>query len=189
MNTSAERIRDAVARDEEGIEQEEEEAEEQEGEHEPPPGATDPAQNPNEPETEPEQAAEPPPLEAEQAAKLDKAATTYIRAVERVFGAGNVPPQCPHCQGLGFDLTGGEPEPVLLGHENFIGCDECDGYGIVRTGSKVQGHDLHACPKCVGRGFLERLPGPVAVPEQGEPSYGTPAWMGNVDGSTVAPPS
>jgi hypothetical protein len=184
VSNTAERIAAAKARDEEGIEQDETEgapfeAPEAVAESEPPPPEPEPEPSP-EPEPLPPAAA----LDAEQAAELEKATAAYLKRVEKVFGPGDVPPACPACEGLGFDLTGGEPAPVLLAHENFRRCDECDGYGLVRTGSHVPGHDLNACPNCVGRGYLERLPTPQAVPDQAA-EYGTPAWMGNVSPGTA----
>src|SRR5207247_1303529 len=120
-------------------------------------------------------------LDAEQAVELEKATTAYYKRIAKVFG-GELPPECPTCNGLAFDLTGGAGEPAFREHEQYKGCDECDGLGKVKTGSQVHGHDLADCPKCQGRGYLEKLPVPQAVPDQPE-EYGTPAWMG-----TVPPP-
>jgi hypothetical protein len=179
MSTSAERIQAAKERDEEGIEQDETTGPKFEG----PENPTEPEPTPGEPEPEPEPEPTPEPeagaMDAEQAAELEKATTAYMKRVEKVFGAGNAPPACPACEGLGFDLTGGSGQPDYATHEQYIECHDCHGLGFVKTGSQVMGHDLHECPKCVGRGYLEKLGQPQLVPEEGE-QYGTPAWMGNV---------
>lgn len=182
MASTAERLKAAQARDEEGIEQDETPG----SDFAPPPQTEDsePEPEPTEPTPEPEPAPEPEPsgMSAAQAGELEKATTAYIKRVEKVFGPGNVPPPCSHCEGLGFDLTGGEGAPDFPEHEQYKACDECGGLGNVKTGSKVAGHDLHECPKCIGRGYLERLPTPTAVPDQ-QDAYGTPAWMGTVQGT------
>lgn len=179
MGTAAERIREAAERDEaaaftapEGSEtapepepDETEEAEETEGQ-------------PTEPAPEPEPPQPDTGLSAEQADELEKATTAYYRRVAKVF-KGELPPECPACSGLGFDLFGGASAPEFREHEHYIGCADCAGLGKVKTGSQVMGHDLADCPHCQGRGYLEKLPTPQAVPDQ-PAEYGTPAWMGNV---------
>jgi hypothetical protein len=169
----------AKARDEEGIEQDETEGatfEPPEPRAETEPEPTEPEPEPTEPEPEPEPAGG---LTAEQAAELEKAMAAYFKRVEKVFGADNAPPPCPTCEGLGFDLTGGTGQPDFQEHENYIECGDCRGFGHVKTGSKVPGHDLHDCPNCLGRGYLEKLPQPQLVPTE-QPTHGTPAWMGDV---------
>lgn len=179
MSSTAERLKAAKDRDEAGIEQEESTDSPFEG----PENPTEPEPEPTEPTPEPEPEPTPEPeaagLSAEQALELEKATTAYMKRVEKAFGPGNVPPPCSHCEGLGFDLTGGEGPPEFAEHENYIACGECDGLGMVKTGSKVPGHDLTACPNCTGRGYLEKLAQVQAVPDQ-PPEYGTPQWMGNV---------
>jgi hypothetical protein len=182
MSTAAERIKEAANRDEaaaftppEGAEDvpeteptETEEAEEAEKEQAEPAPEPEPAQ----PDTG---------LNAEQTQELERATIAYNKRVAKAFG-GELPPECPACMGLGFDLTGGSGLPEFQEHEHYIGCDECDGLGKVKTGSKVMGHDLADCPKCQGRGYLEKLVPVQAVPES-PAEYGTPAWMGTVQPS------
>lgn len=179
MSTAAERIREAADRDEakaftapEGSE----------NAPEPEPDETEEAEETEAQPTEPAPEPEPPQpdtgLNAEQGAELEKAMTAYYRRVAKVFG-GELPPECPACSGLGFDLTGGQGLPEFKTHEHYIGCDECDGLGKVQTGSQVPNFDLADCPHCQGRGFLEKLATPTAVPDQ-PAEYGTPSWMGNV---------
>lgn len=189
MSDTAERLRAAKERDEAGIEQDEPEAAKFEA-PEPQPGGPEPEPEPEpQPEPEPEPEPQAGTLSAEQVHELEKATTAYFKRAEKVFGPGNVPPSCPHCEGLGFDLTGGEPAAEFKSHEQYIECPECGGMGNVKTGSKVPGHDLHDCPKCVGRGYLEKLPALQEVKPEGE-QYGTPAWMGNVSttGGTITGP-
>lgn len=129
------------------------------------------------PEQEPEGA-----LTVEQVADLERAQEQYLKRVERVLTPLPMPPVCTHCQGTGLDFGGGESPPDFQTHEQYRTCDSCGGLGQIRTGSRVHGHELLSCPACQGRGFLERLPQPAAVPDQ-QAAYGTPQWMG------TAPPT
>jgi hypothetical protein len=179
MPSAAERLQAARERDEQGIEQDEPngptfEAPENPTEPEPEPGEPEPEPKPDEEEEEAAGG-----LEAAQVVDLEKATAAYFKRIEKVFGADSVPPACTHCGGLGFDLTGGAGEPELAEHENYIECADCRGFGHVKTGSKVPGHDTHDCPVCLGRGYLEKLPTIAAVPTE-QPTHGTPSWMGDV---------
>lgn len=177
MSTAAERIKEAAERDEAAAFTPPEGSETA---PEPEPDETEEAEEtettPTEPAPEPEPAQPETGLSAEQAQELERATIAYNKRVGKVFG-GELPPECPACNGLGFDLTYGAGAPQFQEHEHFIGCDECAGLGKVKTGSQVMGHDLADCPKCQGRGYLEKLPTPQAVPDQPE-QYGTPTWMG-----------
>ena len=42
--------------------------------------------------------------------------------------------------------------------EDFMPCPKCDGLGRVRTGSKVQNHEVAECPRCFAKGYV---PSPV----------------------------
>lgn len=44
--------------------------------------------------------------------------------------------------------------------EAFRVCDKCDGLGRVRTGSKVQNHEIAECPRCFAKGYI---PAPVQL--------------------------
>ena len=48
------------------------------------------------------------------------------------------------------------PKPSIdyLQASNIIQCESCEGYGKVRTGSKVPGNDLVACRRCLGYGYI-----------------------------------
>jgi hypothetical protein len=183
VSDTAERLKAAKERDEQGIEQDETEG----ATFEPPEPRAETEPEPTEPEPEPEpegdEEEEAAGLDAAQANDLEKATAAYFKRVEKVFGAESVPPPCQHCGGLGFDLTGGAGEPDYAEHENYIECGDCRGFGHVKTGSKVPGHDLHDCPNCLGRGYLEKLPTPQLVPTE-QPTHGTPAWMGDVQTSS-----
>lgn len=48
--------------------------------------------------------------------------------------------------------------------EAFRVCDKCDGLGRVRTGSKVQNHEIAECPRCFAKGYI---PAPVQLVENG----------------------
>jgi hypothetical protein len=170
-------------------------------------------ESPPEPEPEPE----PEGLSPEQLQKLDNALTrkvaNYRRGVEEFIEAAGQPLiQCGVC----FDHTPGylfhpgirEPDEeqqafarVVLGEvaepqwkqdPKAAVCPSCDGWGRVRTGSKVEGKGLATCSECKGRGAVgERfnlLPdevaklapvpdfvdGVAAEPPPDEDSWGTP---------------
>lgn len=38
--------------------------------------------------------------------------------------------------------------------EAFESCPKCDGLGRVRTGSKVQNHEIAECPRCFAKGYV-----------------------------------
>jgi hypothetical protein len=172
---AAARIREARERDELAAEAEQPPEEEEAAEEEERPAETP---EPEPPEPTPEEQAR-----FEQIAELEKAQARYLKQVEKILGPDGMPPVCARCEGTGLDFTGGEPEPEFREHEQYKTCPDCEGWGQVKTGSRVTGHALQDCPRCTGRGYLERLqavPGPVPAEEQ----YGTPSWMG-----TVQPPS
>lgn len=177
MESVGERIRESAARDEAAAEAEPDTDDETEAEEEEGP-----------PSPEPEPPAEPQPggvLTAEQGAELEKATTAYIRRVAKVFPAESMPPECPTCGGLGFDLTGSVGGPSYRSTDQFKRCEVCDGLGKLLTDSQVEGHLLRDCSVCQGRGYLEKIAPPAAVPEQ-VTEYGTPKWMGDVP--APAPP-
>jgi hypothetical protein len=114
------------------------------------------------PEPAPEPTPEPAPpagLSPDAFVELEKASTNYLKRVAKAFG-GNPPPPCPACEGLGFDLSGGEPAPDYLENEAFERCEACGGYGAVRTGSHVKGLEVVPCPRCKGAGYLSLPAGP-----------------------------
>lgn len=126
--------------------------------------------------------------EAEFLGELEKANTAYHKRIEKAHRGRPMPPQCPACQGLGFDLTGGEPPPELKQHDRFVMCEHCDGFGLVATGSKVPQAAELRCPTCGGNGYIDRLtfrpdqpsiPQPIAPGPNGEPPAGWEPWMGD----------
>jgi hypothetical protein len=148
---------------------------------------------PPEGEPPPQPAGPPSGVSEQQASELDKAYQAYAKRVARIFG-GELPPDCPTCMGLGFNLGAVEPEPEFQTTDEYKTCDTCAGLGKLATGSKVHGHDLADCPACQGRGYLMKLPAqpaPVLVPPPApavepdvggaEPVYGNPSWMGTVE--------
>ena len=153
---------------------EEAEQEAEEAEQAPPPEPAEPAPAPPPGELTPEAIAE-----------VERATTAYYKRVDKAF-RGNPPPQCAVCNGLGFDLGAGSAEPAYREHEQYRGCGDCDGLGLVLTGSQVPGQDTRECPGCLGRGYVERLPD-VAGVDNGEPRYGSPAWLGSAQ--PKAPPT
>jgi hypothetical protein len=89
-------------------------------------------------------------------------------------------------------LLGDPIEPAFVQDRESHACEECEGWGRVKTGSKVAGNAVIDCLRCNGRGFITsrpreeiRLPSPngggeganVVLSEQeqaGEDAWGTP---------------
>lgn len=86
-------------------------------------------------------------------------------------------PQIPEDQRAAVMLAiGFEPEPDFRSDTQSGVCPDCDGWGQVATGSKVQGQKALPCTSCKGKGWrgpreqqAPQLP-PVSV--SGEPSNG-----------------
>jgi hypothetical protein len=202
MSTSGDKIRemaDAEAQRAEAESPDDEEAAETEDQPAPEPSTDEPT-----PEPPPEPSGG---LTAVQAGELETATAQYLKRVAKAFG-GQPPPACPTCEGLGFDLTGGAQGPEFHEHAQFERCDECDGLGGVKTGSRVPGNDVVPCPRCKGYGYLTEQPQPAERPElvaptvvalqtgaggldlsqlpkPGEPGY--EPWMGGGEGNATAP--
>jgi rubrerythrin len=141
-----------------------------------------------EPEPEPE-APQPDPEIAAAAKLLEQEEKRHKRALEKALGPHATERPCDRCEGLGYippwieDV--GADEPEFRDHDQFQRCGACDGLGSVLTGSRRLGSELHDCPDCGARGFLEKIPvpaplGPAPAPGNGEvASYGRPTWMGD----------
>jgi hypothetical protein len=213
VTTAAERLKAAAARDEAAAEQPEPEQPAQPGEPEPAPPADEPhAPGPDaEPEEaeegaqpgEPEQAATTPALAAIadsfDAEAFEREAKRHEKAVKRLLGAETVETICEACEGIGYVPPWKADVPQLRPNEGFRGCDVCDGLGLVATGSYRPGAETVDCPRCAGRGYLERVEPPPAVAPAGEANgagseWGIPPWAGDpnirpqVPGVTQLPP-
>jgi len=86
-------------------------------------------------------------------------------------------PQVPEDQRAAVMLAiGFDPKPDLLTDKRAHACPDCNGYGLVATGSKVQGQDALACIDCGGSGWVgERRNAPataVTPPMPAAPSNG-----------------
>ena len=46
---------------------------------------------------------------------------------------------------------------------SFEPCGMCDGMGRVRTGSKVQNHEIAECPRCFAKGYVPTAIGPIGA--------------------------
>lgn len=72
-----------------------------------------------------------------------------------------------------LDVLRSPASPEYVADPGHRMCDACDGYGKVRTGSKVPGQEIGTCGPCRGYGFV---PPPGVNPQTGE-----------VDGSGAGP--
>jgi hypothetical protein len=152
------------------------------------------AESPDEPETEQpdedeqeaestEPQAEPStgePTEADIKA-LNQEYGRHERALQKIMGSDfALLAPCDDCGGMGY-----RPPDQLRSHQRFIGCETCNAFGVVKTGSRAPGNETQPCPVCAGRGFLEEMPAAPAAPPmqngetQQQPVYGTPPWMGD----------
>lgn len=121
---------------------------------------------------------------------FDRAFRAFGDKLLRIFEVDELTP-APHPGVVGFMLPGfAEPRT----HENYKGCETCNGLGWVLTGAVTgdSSKDRRDCPdtRCKGRGYWEKnrpateapTTGPLAVQPQAEPNgeYGeAPAWMGD----------
>jgi hypothetical protein len=94
--------------------------------------------------------------------------------------------QVPMEGAIGFMLPGALE---LRAHDKFRRCAVCNGHGQVLTGSLADSQQTADCPRCGGRGYLERLE-QQAPPAEGEPpavngtvdddaAFGVPKWAGD----------
>lgn len=127
------------------------------------------------------------PSAEQQVKQLDRAVGNFERALRKLFDFDGELEPVPLEGALGFMVPG---VAAMRTHEKFKRCDTCNGYGQVLTGSLAANEATANCPRCAGRGYLEkldRLPPPpanvVAAAGNGEPApadeYGVPSWMGN----------
>jgi hypothetical protein len=121
-----------------------------------------------------------PALDADQIAELTKAQQLYAKRVSKVFG-DNQPPECPHCLGLGVDLTYGEGAPEYEDDPTTQVCPVCVGWGSVRTGSRVPDQSIGPCPRCKGAGYLKAREVPI-----NDPAYAAPV-MAALEQGTADP--
>ena len=126
--------------------------------------------------------------------QLERSLANFKKALVKLFGDDEPLEEIPQPGALGFMMPGYTAHRT---HENFIRCDTCNGHGKVLTGSLAGENALANCPRCAGRGYLEKMvqpqqpqtvpvvTGPTAFVTQplsnGADEYGVPAWMGNPD--------
>jgi hypothetical protein len=71
-------------------------------------------------------------------------------------------------------LLGDPIEPAFVQDRDSHACEDCEGWGRVKTGSKVAGNAVIDCPRCNGRGFISsRPPEEIRLPSAnggGEPA-------------------
>ena len=156
-------------------------------------------QEPTEPEPEPQEATaegDQPSLRSE--AEIEKAAKQVEQLRKHVAGRigsifgddANFLIACPLCAGTApgwlwppadaplpddqvraVFTTLGVIEPKEYQHfESYKRCDDCEGLGSVKTGSRVPGFDVVACPTCAQKGYIMGAPLPLPMNGSGAPN-------------------
>ena len=141
-------------------------------------------------EAEPEAEPEPEPDEEEvsdelRARRLGRAVDAFELELRGIFGVDEPLEQVAVDGAIGFMVPG---VLALKANEKYRRCPVCNGHGAVLTGSIADGKQTADCPRCAGRGYLERLENPTPpTAEQAngtgtgddDAAFGVPAWMGD----------
>jgi hypothetical protein len=127
--------------------------------------------------------------------KAEKATKTYVSSIGRIFEEdANDLIECPLClpwargfvhpQDVGrfsdevrtaaMFIVNGVEQVEFRPAPELHSCDVCDGYGVVRTGSKVPGNDTTTCRACRGFGYLPP-PGQEQAAGNGSADFHAPA--------------
>lgn len=148
-------------------------------------------------EPEPEPQMEPPADMAKVMQKLDRENDRHAREVEKIMaGDFAIVAECPLCiqgpRGFVFPLPTLPPEAqdaIRAGVNMYVGspipepeslkeagdmhaCNGCDGWGVVRSGSKNPNHVIEQCNVCRGNGWkLKEYTPPPLAPVAPLPSY------------------
>lgn len=99
----------------------------------------------------------PPPTEAsaeDTMRQLARIMDDAAAALADLFGLDEPLEPAPIDGILGFVAPGAF---VHRPHEKYKACPTCNGLGDVLTGSHKQGNETQPCPRCAGRGYLEKL--------------------------------
>lgn len=107
-------------------------------------------------------------------------------ALRELLGADLPLDPVPLDGAIGFMVPGALE---LKAHEKFRRCSVCNGHGQVLTGSLADSKQTADCPRCSGRGYLEKMEVEASDAEQGaanssgaadpDAGYGVPKWMGD----------
>lgn len=89
-------------------------------------------------------------LEQAQEAELRRAHRAYMEAVQFHFGDDAPVAPCPTCEARGYILVQLRADPATER------CEDCDGFGVVITGSRVPGNAEQMCHGCQGRGYRQK---------------------------------
>jgi hypothetical protein len=114
-------------------------------------------------------------------AKEAAANARYIKAVIKAIGPEQPIAPCPHCSGLGFNSLELAPD------QHRGQCDECQGRGMVATGSRVDGQHVLPCMKCNGNGWVTIYATPTVAAHEPPPIVGTPDLL--IPHTVLAPAS
>lgn len=148
-------------------------------------GDSEPAAEPPEPPADESQPTLRSEAEIEKAAKqVDQLRKSVANRVGSIFGDdANFLVSCPLCAGTApgwlwppseaplpdeqvraVFTTLGVIEPKEYQHfESYQRCEDCEGLGSVKTGSRVPGFDVVACPTCAQKGYIMAAPLPLPV--------------------------
>lgn len=171
----------------------------------------EPEQTGDEPEAVVPEGPQPPQTEKEMERRQKAWAAERDRHMEKAKAADDyrysISVVCPFCEGHGLMFNPQTPEEQaqlrtfvlsvvgeatpeeLHDHPKYHRCETCDGYGKVRTGSRVANQEALNCPDCNGQGHtggasnVAQLPTPAppgvpaaAVPQSEQERIGPDAW-------------
>lgn len=110
----------------------------------------------------------------------------FEAALRDVLGADEKLDPVPMDGAIGFMVPGALE---LKAHAKFRRCSTCNGHGQVLTGSLADQRQTTDCPRCAGRGYLEKTEELAGDGEQDatngdgavdpDAGFGVPKWMGD----------
>jgi hypothetical protein len=117
--------------------------------------------------------------------ELGRVVGTFEAELCTIFGVEPPLVDVPMQGAIGYMLPGALE---LKANDKFRCCLVCNGHGQVLTGSLANEQQTANCPRCGGRGYLERLANhSPPTTTQNEPAaavsdddaFGVPSWMGD----------
>jgi len=162
-------------------------AEAERAESEPTPEPTPDEPTPDEPPAPEPAADDEDPEFSAKLEQMDREARRHTKAVAKIMGADfEAFAPCPTCssgvQGFApmgaLGITPAATPADLKPASDTETCPECDGWGDVLTGAKVERGRIKPCSRCTGTGYIVQTSAPTLPPANGsaQPPQLEPAW-------------